>query len=239
METRTSPIVKNGVIVLFLIIFFPIAFILLFIRHISHRNYTHLKVEDCRFSSKLLFVIFCIFSVAFAFALIGSSGDPAAQKQNISVYIWIAVLFLLPSIVLKIRGAKHATSIAERQGRYTSLIYEQRVTNISQAANIVGKRSEVVAQELLWMKHLRKLPDVTVYPESDQIVLYVPAQQEVQEELGELAGLAAALNNLTGNKEASTLHPKVVNCYGCGAKMQLQPGESKPCEYCRSTLVYA
>lgn len=235
MQTRTKPFISDLALVIWIFVFFPITFILLFLRFLVHHNYSHLRSKDYNFLAVFFFVLFSLISFTFIVNLIVS--DSSYYGQYTKTYLIFSVTLLGPSILFKIRASYINKEIENRQNRYSSLIYEQRITSISQIAEIVKKRRPLVVQELLWMSHIRRLSNVTVDPSSDQVLLHTPTSNDAGNAEQAPNPIPYQENN---DRSASTpILPKIITCYGCGAKTQLQPRESKPCEYCRAMLHYS
>ncbi|WP_159886131.1 hypothetical protein [Paenibacillus puerhi] len=248
MYQNDNPVIKNGVISLFLLLFFPISFLMVLIRIVSHRNLSYHKHLDAKYFGKVLLVLFLIMGFAYTVQLAGDN------KPLFSVFFVCILILLVPGIALRVRAATLLKRLNEMYARYRNLIFVEGVTAIDSLAQITSQRPSVVTNDLLRMIQLGVLKDCFVDPHSRSLV-FENTVWSAPQMTGSTAEFSTRVEynfgfatdgpvNVTIGDPVSGSYaeksappaPKTVECHGCGAKTVLQPGEAASCGYCGSDL---
>lgn len=239
MVHAEKPRVHGCLILFLLVVFFPVGIVLALVRMAKHRPYTHLKIMDAVFFSRILFFLFAMMSLTYFIRL--SNGEEAL----FGVYLLCIAVLLLPGLAWRRRARRMQRAMDARFEQYRSLIYDHGSTSISHIAEFVRMRPDVVANELQRLAWLGGLPNVAVDMHSGRILLY---ESESAAHTGiHLHGSDTHIP--TPERAPARPQPpppprvppplpaaRTVTCSGCGAKVRFRPGEDTVCEYCQTPV---
>ncbi|MEK8132512.1 hypothetical protein WMW72_31910 [Paenibacillus filicis] len=251
MYQNDTPVIKNGMISIFMLLFFPLAILMILIRLVSHRNLRFHKYIDSKYIGKLLLVLFVIFSFSYFIQLAGDN------KPLFSVYLACILLLLVPGIALRIRAGNQLKRLSDSYVRYRNLVHVEKITSIDSLAEMTLQRPAVVTNDLLRMINLGLFKDCFIDPHSRTLVFenaaWSPRQMSgaaaefsskvevhVIGSTGSLGGwqVSSPDQAFKAEKPAPPPAPKTVECPGCGSRTVLQPSEVSACEYCGSAMAY-
>ncbi|UNK19855.1 hypothetical protein MNQ98_07450 [Paenibacillus sp. N3/727] len=178
------------------------------------------------------------------------------MEERIEAMFTFTVLFGLITLI-PVSIIQFITWIAKKRfirlmTKYYDEIYKHYNSNISRIAEQVKQPAERVIEDIEYMIEKRILPYGTI--EDGYLVLdgfshggtrggnFKTGDNIININFGQ-NNINFEQNNTSYNNsetpEQKTKQPKVMDCPGCGAKMSLSPDESKECEYCGSTVLYA
>ncbi|MDF2921494.1 MAG: hypothetical protein K0R57_408 [Paenibacillaceae bacterium] len=234
-----KPLISGWTIFFFFIFFFPVAIILIFIRASKHTNLSYQKTIDMKVTG----IWFTVVGVFFMLAGLGGSD---------SRFILISLFLGVWGIILISKASSKRKKLKKRYEHYLHLIHAQGIHSIEQLSNQTRYFLPVVMNDLLRMKHLGMLRDFTIDEDSNQLIpgplndfffdsqeMSEPVSKGWQHPASQSAGFAAASSEtrkIAPEAPAAKPQPRNVECPGCGAPMMIQPGKSRPCQYCGNIL---
>ncbi|WP_028596792.1 hypothetical protein [Paenibacillus assamensis] len=168
-----KPSISNGIVIFFLIIFFPVGLLLLALRAIKHRNYTYQKASDLNIVAGIFFFIFALFSIVF----FTETAD--GRYPGLFVLFFLTIPFLLPGLICITVGRRIKKELSTRYHLYHLYIHEQGITSIPHLAQSVSMNVPRVTNELERMSYLGMLPDLQIDSLASQVIpLREPEQKQ-------------------------------------------------------------
>jgi hypothetical protein len=221
------------IIILGLVILFVILLIFFINGIVDHWNFPLRRTDNFKFSAGLLVVLFAIVT---AFQLYESS----STEEWIDKIAKFAVIILFASMILVRVGQTKKVQIKKRYELYYQLIVVQKETQINEIAQSNNTSPSQVLDELNEMIAIGLLPDIIMDAQKTKIIGVngVPVQNFSEELQNQPEPLELLNSPATESTLTADLHPKSVECGGCGSRRQLSPGESVDCEYCSTQLSY-
>jgi hypothetical protein len=131
-------------------------------------------------------------------------------------------VILAVSLIMSFVGSKIEQSVAVKA--YKALLPQEQ--NITRLAHILGENPVLLQRRLTYLVRTGKLDAYYVDKEKSVVVLNRPdgAEQPAKADTQPVSPPEPP--------KAASKGPVTVRCAGCGAPMELKPGESAVCEYC-------
>ncbi|MBD8501124.1 hypothetical protein [Paenibacillus arenosi] len=171
-----KPSISNGIVIFFLIIFFPVGLLLLALRAIKHRNFTYQKASDLNIVAGIFFFFFALCCILY----LNDVSDGA--NPGIFVFVFISLIFFLPSLICFMASRRIKKELNTRFNLYRVFIYDQGITSIPQLALSVSMNVPRVTNELERMSYLGLLPDVRIDFITSQIIPLYKQEPRPQEQ---------------------------------------------------------
>ncbi|TVX88174.1 hypothetical protein [Paenibacillus agilis] len=170
-----KPSISNGIVIFFLIIFFPVGLLLLALRAIKHRNYTYQKASDLNIVAGIFFFIFALLSIVYF------SDNSLGSFPDFATYMILVILFFLPGFSFYKASKRTKKELNTRFHLYHVYIHEQGITSIPHLAQNVSMNVPRVTNELERMSYLGMLPDLQIDSLTSQVIaLREPEQKQEQ-----------------------------------------------------------
>ncbi len=166
MGDVNKPTFSFVAIVLSTILCFPVAFVLLILRLVDHRNKANLRVLDYILFRNILWTFFGLGLCSYFLQLV------TGNKPLFSVLIAFILLIFLPGLYLHNKSDQVMKAIIERCAQYKVLIYEQGITSLQMLSAAVNKKPLFVAHDLKYLSAIGQLPAIGIVDKSDQIQLF-------------------------------------------------------------------
>jgi len=218
------------------LVFFPVGFILLFLRLILHSNKSYMRPRDYQVAA-LTFVGTLIF---ISVILLNASGTGQA-----TAVAFILIVFALPIFVLLMLSRSSRRKWERLLERYRQLVMDEGVSRVEYIAQSAGVSERKALNDLSYMVRAGLLPLAYIDQGNRQVIV-----QRVQEPWGNPPVPPYPQNGQWGGQPVPPMpggqqgtpanpaprSPVSVNCSGCGAASTILPGENKYCEFCGNAL---
>ena len=222
-------------------LFMPVGLVLALFRLLT----THYKNYRKPTNLNLMKHVFIGGFVELAIAVFASSLSGEIENSTmISILIMIAIMFLIPAFILASVTAKAKYNFSKLLSSYTELIQNKRIRHIGSLSERTGQSEGDVRRDIQYLKDKGLLDAGIVFFEGRQVPepsMAAPnlVHPERTSGFGGTERTSASGQQHPSQPQTSPQLPKSIRCQGCGAMNTVNPGQSKNCEYCGTTISYS
>ncbi|WP_339319241.1 hypothetical protein [Paenibacillus sp. FSL R10-2734] len=218
-------------------LFMPIGLVLALLRLILTHYKNHRKPTNLNLMMHVFFGGFVELSIAmFVDTMSGNTGT----SELLTIQIFLAVIFLIPAFIFASATAKAKYTFSKLNTSYIELILTKNIRYVGSLAERVGQSESDVRRDVQYLKNKGLLDIDIVLSEGRQMPDPSMAAPNLVHS-GRTSGFGAQASGqqIHTQPQSSPQLPKSIRCPGCGAQNTVQPGQSKSCEYCGTTIAYS
>ncbi|MRN56250.1 hypothetical protein [Paenibacillus monticola] len=215
----------------------PIGLVLALLRLLSTHYKNFRKASNLNLIAHVFIGGFVELSVIFV-------GSWIAEQNDLGITILIlftfALILLLPAFFFGSWATRERFKFAQLTNLYVGLIINNGINHIGSLSEHTSQSESDVRRDLLYLKSRGVLAPQVIFSEGRQETEQLGGVSN-PEHAGRTSGFEGAERLQPRGHQAQTPAqlPKSINCSGCGAQNTVQPGQSKACDYCGTTIPYS
>lgn len=217
---RSEDVKIHGGFVLGFLIFLPVGIVLLLLRFVLHAKYNHLRDKDYRLTGHVLMTMFVFLMLLIRGSMEGGEGFGA-------IFITFFIIFGVPALIFYGLAYSRKRKMEALYKAYYRLVIEQGYDTVATLSQLTGVSVRNVREDIRHMVVTGQLPDATLTKDGDIVLPGRTPRSETQ--ANDSAAQQAAAAQFAGP-------PKSVACSGCGATVNLYPGQTTECDFCGTIL---
>lgn len=234
-QAGIRPAISGWLVLLGMALFFPIGFILLFIRCFKHWSKRYWHANDLRLAGHGFIFTEIWFILMFLIGDSGSANPDPEGARNVSMIV--AFIFIIPALICYFVASGKNKLVQKDYMTYGKLASEKRVVTLAELALFSQRREKEVREDMKYLSAIGYFPHHTWDPATLTLVgnsSFRPASETSQTSASSAQESAATKAQAAGQGSAKT-----VDCPGCGAAVTLSVGEKKHCEFCGNVVSYS
>lgn len=232
-DAGIKPAIKGWVILLGMAVFFPIGFLLLFIRSFKHWSKRYWHAYDLRLAGHS-FVIIAL--VLIQIATIGSSNHQGDPDVTTSFITTISIVFAIPALICYFVASGKKKLVQKDYLAYGHLASDKRVVTLAELALFSQRREKEVIEDMKYLSAIGYFPHHTWDAATGRLVGKDSFRSSSDMQSSYEASQESAAAKAQSSSQGAA---KSMECPGCGASVLLAVGEKQECEFCGSLVTYS
>lgn len=230
-EAGIKPAIKGWVILLGMAVFFPIGFLLLFIRSFKHWSKRFWHAYDLRLAGHGFVIIAA--ELLLLFTMVENSSTTPDPEGAISAMTLISIIFAIPALICYFVASGKKKLVQKDYLAYGHLASDKRVVTLAELALFSQRREKEVIEDMKYLSAIGYFPHHTWDAAAGRLVGKDSFRSSSDMESSYKASQESAAAKSQSSSQGAA---KSMECPGCGASVLLAVGEKRECEFCGSLV---
>lgn len=220
-------------------LFMPLGLLLAFVRLIGSHYKNYRKPVNYSLFYHVFVGGFVEMIGLLIFGLSGDAFETAGIGTLIGLLIFFSLLLLLPASAFASTAAKSRYQFLQLAVRYVEQVAGSGITHIGNLAGATGQSEGDVRRDLLYLQSCGVLDSSLIFEEGQSTASARSSAQASRSSVYETSGAPGGFGGAAAPSQSPPQLPKSIRCPGCGAQNTVNPGQSKSCDYCGTTIAYS